>query len=160
MENSKIAGVTHDSNQASITINDINKDTSIANDIFKPLSDNKIVVDLIIKSEVKDNKYNLTITTKKDMVKQAQLLISANKDKIGYSNMIIDEEITKISIVGSSMEDDFGTAYTMFSTLEKYGIEIQAISTSEVKISVIIDKKYTELALREVHDAYKLGEED
>ena len=98
----------------------------------------------------------MTFTVAKSDLERTKTIIEANKDEIGYQSMIANDGVVKISIIGVGMRSHTGVAQTMFKTLAEKGINIQVISTSEIKVSVLVSEEYTELAVRALHTAYGL----
>jgi aspartate kinase len=131
----------------------------IASDMFTLLAQSNINVDMIIQNETEDGrKTDLTFTVTENDLDKSQEVLKAAKD-IQFDNLITDENVVKISVVGVGMRSHAGVAATMFKTLADKGINIQVISTSEIKISVLINAEYTELAVRALHTAYGLDVE-
>jgi aspartate kinase len=128
--------------------------------IFGPLADANINVDMIIQNIAKDKgETDVTFTVPLSDLPRAEALLEGAKDTIGFFRMITDSKVAKISVVGVGMRSHAGVAATMFKTLADRGINIQAISTSEIKVSVLIDSDETELAVRVLHSAYGLDGE-
>jgi aspartate kinase len=127
--------------------------------MFTLLAQSNINVDMIIQNETEDGrKTDLTFTVTENDLDKSQEVLKAAKD-IQFDNLITDENVVKISVVGVGMRSHAGVAATMFKTLADKGINIQVISTSEIKISVLINAEYTELAVRALHTAYGLDVE-
>lgn len=159
MEREVVSGVTYDKDQAKVTVIRVPDRPGIAARLFTPLSDENIQVDMIIQNASIDGFTDLTFTvSKKELSKIKSILESAAKD-VGAQGMQIDEKISKVSIIGVGMRSHAGVASRMFSILAKEGINILMISTSEIKISCAIEAKYTELAVRVLHDAFGLEKE-
>jgi len=127
--------------------------------VFGPIADAGISVDMIIQNASADGTTDLTFTVPKADFRQALGLIEANAAAIGAAGVKTDQHVAKVSIVGLGMRSHAGVAAKMFRTLAEVGINIQMISTSEIKTSVVIDAKFVELAVRVLHDAF-LGGED
>jgi aspartate kinase len=129
--------------------------------IFGPLSDANINVDMIVQNVAHSgDSTDVTFTVPKiDLARSIEVLNGA-RDRIGFTEMKHDTRIAKISVVGVGMRSHAGVAATMFKTLGERGINIQAITTSEIKVSVVIEEDYTELAVRVLHTAYGLDAED
>jgi aspartate kinase len=161
MERQLITGIAADKNEAKVTLTRIADRPGAVAAIFSPLADASINVDMIIQNVAKDKgETDVTFTVPTADLARATALIEERKDAIGYYRMIADDNVAKISIVGVGMRSHAGIAATMFSTLAERGINIQAISTSEIKISVLIDADETELAVRLLHTAYGLDAKD
>ncbi|MDG1726590.1 MAG: aspartate kinase [Emcibacteraceae bacterium] len=159
VEKQVVSGITYAKNEAQVTIVGVKNKPGIASDVFTLLADNNINVDMIIQNETEDGrKTDLTFTVPENDVEKSQEALKAASD-IEFNNVITDENVVKISVVGVGMRSHAGVAATMFKTLADKGINIQVISTSEIKISVLIDAEYTELAVRALHTAYGLDVE-
>ncbi len=159
MEREVVSGVTYDRDQAKITVIRVPDRPGIAARLFTPLSDQNIPVDMIIQNASIEGFTDLTFTvSKKDMAQVRKILESAAKE-VGAQGLQFDENISKVTIVGVGMRSHAGVASQMFSALAKEGINILMISTSEIKISCAIEKKYTELAVRVLHDVFGLEQE-
>ncbi|MEJ2700250.1 MAG: ACT domain-containing protein, partial [Desulfuromonadales bacterium] len=125
-----------------------------------PLSHANISVDMIIQNVSHEGYTDLTFTVPQTDFKKALKIVQETAKNIGAGGVISDELIAKVSIVGVGMRSHSGIASKMFQTLSQEGINIQMISTSEIKVSCVIDAKYTELAVRVLHDAFGLGKKD
>ena len=161
MEGKVVSGVTYNKNEARITISGVPDQPGIASKIFTPISDADIIVDMIIQNQDTGNGMtDMTFTVlRSDYQRTLQLLESVVEETGATGGVHGSDSITKISIVGVGMRNHSGIATTMFSILSKEGINISMISTSEIKVSCIIEEKYTELAVRALHDAFALGKE-
>lgn len=156
MEESEVTGIAYNKNQAKITITRVPDRPGIAAQIFGRVSKADIVVDMIIQNVSEGGLTDVSFTVQKSDAKKTLLLIKELVSVIGAEDVKIDENITKISIIGAGMQGQSGIATNMFSSLAKENINIMMISTSEIKISCIINAKYTELAVRVLHDAFGL----
>ena len=154
MEKTLIKGVAKDDNVARISIIGLDDTPGVAFKIFNKLAQFKVNVDIILQSVGRDNTKDITFTVPKDQRKSAIDAIEALKDVINYKDISVNEEIAKISIVGAGMESHPGVASKMFEALFDAGININMISTSEIKISVLIDAKHADKAVEAVHDAF------
>ena len=154
MEKTLIKGVAKDNNVARISIVGLQDTPGVAFKIFNKLAQYKVNVDIILQSVGRDTTKDITFTVPKDQGKQALDAIESIKDILEYKDLSVDEDISKISIVGAGMESNPGVASKMFEALYDAGINIQMISTSEIKISVLIDAKYADRAVTAVHDAF------
>ena len=154
MEKTLIKGVAKDNNVASISVVGLKDSPGVAFKIFNKLSQYKVNVDIILQSVGRANTKDITFTVPKDQGKQALEAIESIKDILEYNDLSVDEDISKISIVGAGMESHPGVASKMFEALYDAGINIQMISTSEIKISVLIEAKYADRAVTAVHDAF------
>ena len=159
MEREAVSGVTYDKNQAKVTVVHVPDMPGVAARLFTPLSDQNIIVDMIIQNSSIDGYTDLTFTvSKKDVGEARKLLEKAAKD-VGAQGLLFDENISEVSIIGVGMRSHAGVASKMFSVLAREYINILMISTSEIKISCVIEAKYTELAVRVLHDAFGLDKE-
>ncbi len=160
MEKVVVSGIAHDKNQAKITILKVPDRPGIAAKLFKAVADANIVVDMIVQNISSDGKAtDISFTVPKTDAKKALELTQRISNELGAEGVLLNEDIAKISIVGVGMRTHSGVAAQMFEALANHGINIMAISTSEIKISCLIDAKYTELAVRVLHDTFKLGEQ-
>ncbi|MGB7373256.1 aspartate kinase [Pontixanthobacter sp.] len=157
MERQHVTGIAHDKNEAKIILTRVpDKPGAVAN-IFAPLAGASINVDMIIQNVGRDKgETDVTFTVPQVDLARAQALLEDQRDAIGFNRIITDDHIAKISVVGVGMKSHAGVASTMFKSLADRGINIQAITTSEIKVSVIIDEDETELAVRVLHTAYGL----
>jgi aspartate kinase len=153
MEEVTVAGVTHDRDQAKITLLRVPDRPGLAARIFGPIAAAHIVVDMIVQTGSADGTTDLTFTVHRNDHEAALELVRSTAKEIGAAGVTAQTGIAKVSIVGLGMRSHAGIAAAMFDALAREGINIQLISTSEIKISVVIDAKYTELAVRVLHDA-------
>ena len=157
MERQLITGIAADKNEAKVTLTRIADRPGAVAAIFSPLAAASINVDMIIQNVAKEKgETDVTFTVPGADLARTQALIEAQKEAIGYYRMICDSKVAKISVVGVGMKSHAGVASTMFRSLADRGINILAISTSEIKVSVLIDEDETELAVRVLHTAYEL----
>jgi len=154
MEKTLIKGVAKDSNIARISVVGLEDTPGIAFKLFNKLAQTHVNVDIILQSVGRDGTKDITFTVPKDQRADAVAAIESLKDILNYKDISIDETTAKISIVGAGMESHPGVASKMFEALYDAGINIQMISTSEIKISVLIDLKYADKAVEVVHDAF------
>lgn len=154
-----ITGVAYNKNEARITIKGVPDQPGVAHKVFSPISDAGIVVDVIIQNTSVDGSTDLTFTVPKTDYKKAMGLLSTVSTEIGAKEVLGDPNVAKVSIIGIGMRNHAGVATKMFGALAAEGINIQTINTSEIKISCVIDEKYTELAVRALHAAFGLAEE-
>jgi len=159
MESMLVSGVTYSRNEARITISKIHDIPGIASKIFTPISDAGVVVDMIIQNTRAGEMTDMTFTVPRTDYKKAMDIVR-NLDIVGPDQVSGSEEIIKVSIVGVGMRNHSGIATTMFHVLAREGINIHMISTSEIKVSCVIDEKYTELAVRALHDAFSLEKDN
>lgn len=156
MEKELICGVTYDRDQAKITVVHVPDRPGIAAQLFTPLAEHNIVVDMIIQNASIEGFTDLTFTVSRKEIKKAHELVDTVSKKIGARTIEIDDDVAKVSIIGVGMVSHSGVAAKMFSALAKEGVNILMISTSEIKISCVIQAKYTELAVSALHDAFAL----
>ena len=156
MERLVVSGVTHDINQARITLKKVPDQPGVAAKIFTPISEAGIVVDMIIQNTRAGGQTDLTFTVPKNDFARALEIEQDVAQKIGAEAVFGDESIAKVSVIGVGMKDHSGVASTMFSSLARENINIMMISTSEIRISCIVEEKYTELAIRVLHNAFGL----
>ncbi len=159
MESMLVAGVTYSKNEARITISKIHDIPGIASKIFTPISDAGVVVDMIIQNTRAGEMTDMTFTVPRTDYKKAMDIVR-DLDIAGPDQVSGSKEIIKVSIVGVGMRNHSGIATTMFHVLAREGINIHMISTSEIKVSCVIDEKYTELAVRALHDAFSLEKDN
>ena len=157
MEKSEISGIAHSLNEAKITLSDIPDQPGQAANIFGALADFSINVDMIVQSSsINHGSTDMTFTIPETDLLMAEKVIKKIKGNIGFKKFTSETNVVKISIVGNAMRSQSGIAKTMFQTLAKNHINIQVISTSEIKISVLISSEYYELAMRSLHLAFNL----
>jgi len=161
VERQLITGIAHDKNEAKITLTNVPDRPGAVASIFTPLADANINVDMIIQNIAHDSgSTDVTFTVPGAELARALDTLEKSREAIGYEKLLHDTKVAKISIVGVGMRSHAGVASTMFKALGARGINIQAISTSEIKVSVLIDEDETELAVRVLHTAYGLDAED
>jgi aspartate kinase len=158
MEKNVVAGVAFSRDEAQITLLGVNDKPGIAAAIFGPLSVSGINVDMIVQNISEDGLTNMTFSCPIDQVAKAQKTISKCKDdgELDFSRLLVDTNVAKVSVVGIGMRSHAGVAAQMFNALKVENINIKVISTSEIKISVLIDRKYLELAVHALHDDFQL----
>lgn len=158
MEGRIVSGVTYNKNEARITISGVPDQPGIAAKVFTPISDANILVDMIIQNQDTGNGLtDMTFTVVRSDYQRTMQLLDVIVKEIGATGGLHGSEaITKISIVGVGMRNHSGIASTMFNVLAREGINISMISTSEIKVSCVVEEKYTELAVRTLHDAFEL----
>lgn len=157
MERQLVTGIAHDKNEAKVILTRVPDRPGAVANIFEPLAAASINVDMIIQNVGRDKgETDVTFTVPQSDLARAQALLEDRRSAIGFNRIITDSKIAKISVVGVGMKSHAGVASTMFRALSERGINIQAISTSEIKISVMIDEDETELAVRVLHTAYGL----
>ena len=158
MERVVVSGITYNRKEGKITIVKVPDKPGIASKIFKPISEANINVDMILQNVSEDGFADVTFTVAESDCKKALSVIEGIAKEIGAADVQYDENIVKVSIIGVGMRSHAGVAAKMFTVLANEGINIMMISTSEIKISCVIDAKYAELAVRVLHDAFELGE--
>ena len=159
MEKVKVSGVSYDKNEAKVSILRVPDKPGIAAKIFGPIAEANINVDMIIQNISVDGFTDLTFTVTKADLPRAIEIIKGVSDEIKAQEILTDDRVSKVSVVGTGMRSHSGVASTMFSALASEGINIMMISTSEIKVSCVIESKYTELAVRVLHEAFHLGQE-
>lgn len=160
METVLVSGITYNKDESKISVLRVPDKPGIASALFSPLSAAGITVDMIIQNVSTDGSTDLTFTVPRGDFKKALKTVEETAREIGAAGVNSDEHIAKISIVGVGMRSHSGVASKMFQVLAAEGINIQMISTSEIKISCVIDAKYTELAVRVLHEAFELAKKD
>jgi aspartate kinase len=158
MEQPVVSGIAFNRDEAKLTISGVPDTPGSALRILKPVSDANIEVDMIVQNVGEDNKTAFTFTVHRNDFKRAQEVLRGITSELGAGEVGGDSKIAKVSIVGVGMRSHAGVATKMFEALSKEGINIQMISTSEIKISVVIDEKYLELAVRALHSAFELDQ--
>ena len=157
VEQQVVSGISHNRDEAKVTLLKVSDRPGVAAGVFGPLAEASVNVDMIVQNVSEDGKTtDLTFTVGQADLNLAVEVLETRKDKIGFHKIVADAELVKISIVGVGMRSHPGVAQTMFNALAKKGINIKVISTSEIKVSVLIDEEYTELALKALHSAYGL----
>jgi aspartate kinase len=157
VEKEVVSGIAYSRDEAKITVVRVPDRPGVAASIFGPLTDANINVDMIVQNISEDGQAtDLTFTVGKADLERAVKVLNQHKETLGYSHLIPDENVVKISVIGVGMRSHAGVAQRMFKALAENGINIQVISTSEIKISVLVAEQYTELAVRALHTAYGL----
>jgi aspartate kinase len=156
VEQEIVAGIAYSRDEAKVTVRRVPDRPGIAAAVFGPLADAHVNVDMIVQNVSEDGTTDMTFTVGKTDFLRAQAVLEEAKKEIGYAEITADQDVSKISVVGVGMRSHAGVAGTMFKTLADEGINIQVISTSEIKVSVLVAAKYTELAVRALHTAYRL----
>ena len=153
-----ITGVAYSKDDAKVTLKGVKDKPGVASSIFKPLTDENIVVDMIVQNISADNKKtDVTFTIKRDDLTKAKTIMENLRTSIEYEEILTNGEVSKVSIVGAGMITHPGVAFKMFNTLASDGINILVISTSEIKLSVLVDDKNTEAAVKSLHAAFNLN---
>lgn len=158
MENRPVSGIAFSREEAKMTLISVADRPGIAAAIFGPLAEAGINVDMIIQNIAEEGRTDMTFSCPTDQVGRAEKALNAAKDKgdINFHDLLADTNVAKVSAVGIGMRSQSGVAAQMFKTLSDEGINIKVIATSEIKISVLIDRKYLELAVQALHDTFEL----
>jgi aspartate kinase len=158
MESNVVAGVAFSRDEAKMTLVSVEDRPGIAAAIFGALSEGGVNVDMIVQNIAEEGRTDMTWSCPVDQVKRADVAMekAAKDGVISYSELIADEGVAKVSVVGIGMRSHTGVAAKMFRVLSDEGVNIKVITTSEIKISVLIDRKYMELAVQALHDAFEL----
>ena len=157
LEQHVVSGVTYSRDEAKVTLVEVADRPGMAAAIFGPLADANVNVDMIVQNVSEDGRTtDITFTVTRDDLDRAVKLLGGMKAELGLTRIIFDAGVVKVSVIGVGMRSHAGVAQRMFRTLGEKGINIQVISTSEIKISVLIAEEFAELALRALHTAYGL----
>jgi len=156
VEKQVVSGIAYSRDEAKITVQRVDDRPGVAAALFGPLADSAINVDMIVQNISDDGKTDLTFTIARSDLDRAVAVLESCRDTVGYRALKPDSNVVKISVIGVGMRSHAGVAKVMFQTLAERGINIQVISTSEIKVSILIAAEYTELALRALHTAYGL----
>ncbi len=156
VEQEIVSGIAYSRDEAKITVRRVPDRPGIAAAIFGPLSGAHVNVDMIVQNVSADGTTDMTFTVGRADLPRVQAALAESRAAIGYAEILTDPDVAKISVVGVGMRSHVGVATTMFRTLAEKSINIQVISTSEIKVSVLIGAEYTELAVRALHTAYGL----
>jgi len=154
MEDVLVSGVTLDHNQSKLTLNGVEDRPGVAAKIFTPIAEAGIIVDMIIQNASADGRADMTFTVARSDLPRALEIVRMVAGEIGAAGVCYEEQVAKVSIVGVGMRTHAGVAARMFQVLAAEGINIEMIATSEIKISVVVNTKYGELAMRALHDAF------
>jgi aspartate kinase len=154
MENVLVAGVTLDQNQSKVTLTGVEDRPGLAARIFGPIADAGIVVDMIIQNASADGRTDMTFTVPRTDLRRALELVRSVAGDIAAAGVRHEDQVAKVSIIGVGMRTHAGVAATMFKVLAAEGVNIEMIATSEIKVSVVVNAKYGELAMRALHDAF------
>ena len=158
MESVMVSGVTATKDEAKITLHKIADAPGVQAKVFKPLAAAGIVVDVIVQAYIQDGRTNLTFTLPSaDMARAQDILVKQCSDICTPDQIKAESDLSKVSVVGVGMRSHAGVALKMFEILARENVHVHLISTSEIKISCVIDAKYAELAVRSLHDGFELG---
>jgi aspartate kinase len=158
MEAVMVSGIAYDKDQARITLIHVKDNPGVSAQIFSPLAEKKILVDMIVQNPSKDGLTDMTFTVPRSDVKQTIKTLEELKYEIGYEELSSNLNVAKVSIIGVGMRNHSGVASKAFRALADENVNILMISTSEIKITCLVDDKYTELAVRTLHKAFNLEE--
>jgi len=157
VEQAIVSGITYSRDEAKITLTRVPDRPGAAAGIFGPLAEAAINVDMIVQNiAVSSEETGITFTVTKADLNRAVKVLEGLRDSLEYGDLLSDPDVVKVSVIGVGMRSHVGVAQKMFSTLAEKGINIQVISTSEIKVSVLVAEEYTELAVRSLHSAYGL----
>ncbi|WP_424832893.1 aspartate kinase [Ruegeria sp.] len=158
MESNVVAGVAYSRDEAKMTVVSVADRPGIATTIFTALSEEGVNVDMIVQNISDEGRTDMTFSCPTDQVARAEKALLGIKEKgeLNYAELVADEDVCKVSVVGIGMRSQSGVAAKMFKVLSDEGINIKVITTSEIKISVLVDRKYMELAVQALHDAFEL----
>jgi aspartate kinase len=157
LEKELVSGIAYSRDEAKITLQRIADRPGVAAGLFGPLADANINVDMIVQNSSRNGETtDMTFTVARSQLVRALEVLEKAKAAIGCEQIYSDDNVAKVSVIGVGMRSHAGVAQRMFSTLAEKGINIQVISTSEIKVSVLIAEEYVELALRSLHSAYGL----
>lgn len=160
VEQQVVSGVTYTRDEAKVTLQQVNDKPGVAALVFGALADNHVNVDMIVQNVSEDGKStDLTFTVGRNDIDAAMSVLENLREEVNYKAIVPDPNVVKVSIVGMGMRSHAGVAQTMFAALAQKGINIQVISTSEIKVSVLLAEDYTELAVRTLHSAFGLDAE-
>ncbi len=158
MEEAQISGIAFNRDEAKLTIQGVPDQPGVAYSILGPIGEANIEIDMIVQNVAADDTTDFTFTVHRNDFDKALAVLQKTADELGAREVIGDDKIVKISLVGVGMRSHAGIASTMFGALAKEGINIRMISTSEIKVSVVVDEKYLELGVRALHSAFNLDE--
>lgn len=157
VESNVVSGVAFQRDEAKITLLKVSDQPGVAAAIFGPLAEAGVNVDMIVQNISDDGQTDMTFTVSLADYARAVDTIETARERIGYARMVKDDQVSKVSVVGIGMRSHTGVAKTMFTALAEEGVNIQVITTSEIKVSVLVQRKYMELAVRALHSAFDLG---
>ncbi|MEQ9349714.1 MAG: ACT domain-containing protein, partial [Alphaproteobacteria bacterium] len=159
VEQAPVSGIAYSLDEAKVTLRNVIDTPGVAASVLGPLADANINVDMIVQNiSIDDGTTDFTFTLPRTELARAEKILRDLKSTLAYGDLITDSGVAKISVIGVGMRSHAGIAQTMFRTLGERGINIQVISTSEIKVSVLIADEYTELAVRALHAAYELDQ--
>ncbi|MEM7237637.1 MAG: aspartate kinase, partial [Pseudomonadota bacterium] len=156
VEKNVVSGIAYSRNEAKLTLMKVPDRPGVAAAIFGPLAQAGVNVDMIVQNISEDGCTDMTFSASTEEVEKARTALENAWDDIRYTTLIVDDEVAKVSVVGIGMRSHTGVAQKMFSALAADGVNIQVITTSEIKVSVLIDRRYMELAVQGLHKAFGL----
>ena len=157
MEKNIVSGIAHSRDEAKLTLVQVPDRPGVAATVFGPLADAGVNVDMIVQNVGAEGHTDMTFSVAMEEVERARAALEGAREDIGYADLLIDDRVAKVSVVGIGMRSHAGVAQTMFAALAAEGINIRVITTSEIKVSVLIERKYTELAVQALHEAFGLA---
>jgi aspartate kinase len=159
MEAVLVSGIAYDKDQARITLTRVQDRPGVSAAVFAPLAEKRILVDMIVQNPSKDGRTDITFTVPRADVEPTLKILERLRLEIGCEEILHDSAVAKVSVIGVGMRNHSGVASRAFLALSKENINIKMISTSEIKITCLIEEKYTELAVRTLHDAFELDKD-
>ena len=158
MESNVVSGIAFSRDEAKVTLISVADRPGIAAAIFSPLAKAGINVDMIVQNISEDGRTDMTFSCPVDDVAKAEIAMEKAREskEINFRDIVMDRDVSKVSIVGIGMRSHAGVAAQMFEALSAEGVNIRVISTSEIKVSVLVDRKYVELAVQALHDTFGL----
>ncbi len=160
VEQERVSGIAYSRDEAKITVMGVADRPGVAAAIFGPLADGNVNVDMIVQNISADGTTDLTFTVAEADLDRSIAILEETRGAVAYERLVADQGVVKVSVIGVGMRSHAGVAQTMFAALAQKGINIQVISTSEIKISVLVSEDYTELAVRALHAAYGLDDRE
>ncbi len=160
VEQERVSGIAYSRDEAKITVVGVADRPGVAAGIFGPLADGNVNVDMIVQNISADGTTDLTFTVTEADLERSIAILEEARSAIAFERLVADRGVVKVSVIGVGMRSHAGVAQTMFAALAEKGINIQVISTSEIKISVLVSEDYTELAVRALHAAYGLDDRE
>ena len=160
VEQERVSGIAYSRDEAKITVMGVADRPGVAAAIFGPLADGNVNVDMIVQNISADGTTDLTFTVAEADLDRSITILEETRSAVSYERLVADQGVVKVSVIGVGMRSHAGVAQTMFAALAEKGINIQVISTSEIKISVLVSEDYTELAVRALHAAYGLDDRE
>ena len=158
VEQERVSGIAYSRDEAKITVMGVADRPGVAASIFGPLADGNVNVDMIVQNISADGTTDLTFTVTEADLGRSIAILEELRNTVAFERLVADQGVVKVSVIGVGMRSHAGVAQTMFAALAEKGINIQVISTSEIKISVLVSEDYTELAVRALHAAYGLDD--